>query len=360
MRQLGRMIAVALFVVCVLAVDASWSQEYTIGYPDILKIVVWGHDDLSKDYPVDADGLVPFPLVGRIRAAGLTTKDFSTRLAAALEKDYLVNPQVLVMVKEYLSKKVHVLGEADKPGLFYLTGPTSLLEILSKAGVAKSAGRQIVLIRQVRTTTANGPTAGSSIVRLDLAKIQSGDAKENVILQHDDTVLIPKGQAVFVLGEVMRAGSFSLDKEISVLEAITLAGGFSEKASASGVKILRRNVTGGQETLSVDLSGSAKSKDRDIALREGDTVVVPKGNMFFVFGEVRNPGGYFLDKAATVLEAITVAGGFTPFAQPSTTRIVRTTSQGEQIIPVNMNDVIRRGKRDKAIELRENDVVIVP
>lgn len=77
------------------------AQEYTIRPGDVLKITVWGQEDLSRDYPVDDDGFVPFPLVGRVKASGLTTKKFAARLTEALEKDYLVDPQVLVSVKEY-------------------------------------------------------------------------------------------------------------------------------------------------------------------------------------------------------------------------------------------------------------------
>jgi protein involved in polysaccharide export with SLBB domain len=77
------------------------AQEYTIRPGDVLKITVWGQDDLSKEYPVDDDGFVPFPLLGRVKASGLTTKKLASNLTEALEKDYLVNPQVLVSVKEY-------------------------------------------------------------------------------------------------------------------------------------------------------------------------------------------------------------------------------------------------------------------
>src|SRR5262245_58120050 len=97
--------------------EAPQTPEYVIGARDVLQVAVWGQADRSKDYPVDQDGFVPCPLVGRVRAAGLTTKQFAARLAELLEKDYLVNPQVMVSVKEYLSKKVQVLGEAEKPGL---------------------------------------------------------------------------------------------------------------------------------------------------------------------------------------------------------------------------------------------------
>jgi polysaccharide export outer membrane protein len=76
-------------------------SQYTIRSGDILRITVWGHDDLTREYPVDDDGAVSFPLVGRVRASGLTPHVFAAQLAEALERDYLVNPQVLVSVKEY-------------------------------------------------------------------------------------------------------------------------------------------------------------------------------------------------------------------------------------------------------------------
>lgn len=77
------------------------AQEYTIRPGDVLTINVWGQDDLSREYSVDDDGFVPFPLLGRVKASGLTPKLLADRLAEALGKDYLVNPQVWVSVKEY-------------------------------------------------------------------------------------------------------------------------------------------------------------------------------------------------------------------------------------------------------------------
>ena len=120
---------------------------------------------------------MPFPLIGSVQAAGLSTAELAKRLRDLLEKDYLVNPQVIVGVKEYLSKKVNVMGEAEKPGLFYLTGPTTLLELLSKAGgLSKTAGKDLVL---VRTEGADGKVnaAGSTILRLDVRKIQAGTSR---------------------------------------------------------------------------------------------------------------------------------------------------------------------------------------
>ncbi|MET0485225.1 MAG: polysaccharide biosynthesis/export family protein, partial [Candidatus Rokuibacteriota bacterium] len=262
--------AVLCLLVALLAGGTPAAQEYAIGPGDVLRITVWGHDDLSKDYPVSQDGRVPFPLIGSVQAVGLSTAELAKRIRDLLEKDYLVNPQVIVGIKEYLSKKVNVMGEAEKPGLFYLTGPTTLLELLSKAGgLSKTAGKDLVL---VRTEGADDKVnaAGSTILRLDVRKIQSGDVKENILLQNGDMMFVPKASAFFVLGEVNKPGTFPLDKETSVLEAITLAGGYGPTAAASGVKVLRRNADGKQETLALDLAG-AVPKDKGFRLQEGDT-----------------------------------------------------------------------------------------
>ena len=355
------LVTTLLLLVLLLGGATCIAQEYTIGPGDILKITVWGHDDLSKDYPVTLDGRAPFPLIGVVQAAGLSTSELAKRLRDLLEKDYLVNPQVIVSVKEYLSSKVHVLGDAEKPGLFYLTGPTTLLEMLSKAGgLSRTAGKDLVLVRSEGPKTGGAPGVTSTVLlRFDLRKIQAGDVKENILLQNGDMMFVPKASAFFVLGEVNKPGTFPLDKEISVLEAVTLAGGFSGTAAPSGAKVLRRTAEGKQETISIDLSG-AVPRDKSFRLEDGDTVMVPKGNTFFVFGEVKKPGAYQLDKETNVLEGITIAGGFTDKAAPGRTRVIRTTDKGQQTIAVDMNDIIRRGQREKAIRLLENDVIVVP
>ena len=258
------------------ATAPTLAQEYVIGARDVLKVTVWGQDDLSKDYPVDPDGYVSFPLVGRVKATGLTPTAFADDLRARLEKDYLVNPQVLVSVKDYLSQKVHVSGEADKPGVYYLSGPTTVRDILSRAGgLSKSAGSQVVLVRAATLRGGSGSAEPAS-VRLEVSRVLAGDPAEN------------------------------------------------------------------------------------LAVADGDTLVVPKGNSFFVFGEVRKPGAFPLDKDTNVLEGITLAGGFTDKAAPGRVRVIRSTKGSQTVINVDMNDVIKRGLREKAIPLLENDVVVVP
>jgi polysaccharide biosynthesis/export protein len=266
-------LVLALVLACAAVVVTASAQEYTIGSGDVLKITVWGHEDLSKEYPVNRDGFVPFPLVGQVKAKGMTTTQFARRLGELLEKDYLVNPQVMVAVKEYLSRKVQVLGEAAKPGLIYLTGPTKLVELLSQmGGVAPNAGKDVLLIRP------DGHAGGiGTVLRFDLRKVLAGDITENTYVEADDVILVPKAQATF-----------------------------------------------------------------------------------FVFGEVKKPGAYQLDKETNVLEGITIAGGLTDKAAPGRTRVLRTTSKGQEILYVDVNDILRRGQSDKTFRLAENDVIVVP
>jgi polysaccharide biosynthesis/export protein len=254
------------------------AQEYRVGPRDMLDVVIWGQPDLSQRYSVSGDGFIDFPLIGRVKVEELTTTEIAQRLRERLDKDYLVNPQIRVSVAEYLAKKVFVLGEAERPGAYVLTGPLTLWEILSQAGgPSKLAGNQLILVRPQNKTTP-GPQAAreNNIQRFDIAKIQAGALEENIPLQNGDTILIPKAQG------------------------------------------------------------------------------------FFVLGEVKSPGAYKLESETTILEGITLAGGFTNIAAPGRTRIIRTTSKGEEVIQVDMNEIIKQGRRDKAIRLRENDVIVVP
>ncbi len=335
---------------------------YRIGPGDVLKITVWGHEDLSRPTVVPADGRVPFPLIGDVRASGLTPTELEVRLRELLGKDYLVDPQVTVSVQEYRSQRVFVLGEAEKPGTYSLTGRATLLDVLSQAGgPAKTASRQLVVVRAPKSEAPVTPgTAGSTTLRVNLKKLLDGEASENLLLENGDTVYIPKQTSFFVLGEVRKPGAYVLDKETSALEAITLAGGFTERAASTVAKVLRRRADGNQETIVIDLGGT-DVRARDFLLTDNDTILVPTGNSFYVLGEVKKPGAYQLEQAATAIEGVALAGGFTDRAAPNRTKVIRTHRDGRQeTFVVDLNDVLKRGRKDKDVPLLANDVVVVP
>ena len=338
------------------------AEGYRIGPGDVLKITVYGHEDLTRPAVVAADGRMPFPLIGEVQVSGLTPTEIEARLRQLLGKDYLVDPQVSVTVQEYRSQKVFVLGEAEKPGTYPLTGRVTLLDVLSQAGgPSKTAGQQVVIVRFPRSEAPVAPgTAGSTTLRVNLRKLLDGDAAENLVVETGDTVYVPKQTSFFVLGEVKKPGAYVLDKQTSALEAITLAGGFTERAASTVAKVLRRGADGSQETIAVDLGGT-DPRARELLLTENDTILVPAGNSFYVLGEVKKPGAYQLEQAATAIGGIALAGGFTDRAAPNRTKIVRTHRDGRQeTIVVDLNEVIKRGRKDKDVPLLANDVVVVP
>jgi polysaccharide export outer membrane protein len=338
------------------------TPEYRIGPGDLLRITVAGHDDLTRSLAVSPDGTIAFPLIGTVRAAARTAGELAGELRELLGKDYLVDPKVAVAVQEYRSQRVFVLGEVEKPGAYFLTGQTRLIDIVSQAGgPAKTAGLEVQLIRGLRTDGPAAPgTAGSTTTRVSLRKLLDGDPTDNLLLQPGDTIFIPKAASFFVQGEVRKPGAYPLEKETSVLEALTIAGGLTDRAAPGSGAVLRRTPGGVQERLALDLSG-ADPRAREVMLRDGDTVVVPAGNTFYVLGEVRRPGAYQLDQAGTVLEGVALAGGFTEKAAPGRVRLIRNHKSGRQeSITVDLNEVIKRGRKDKDLPLTPNDVIVVP
>ena len=195
---------------------------------------------------------------------------------------------------------------------------------------------------------------------MSLKKLLEGDRSENLILQNGDTVYIPKVTSVFILGEVVKPGAYALEKDTSPLEGVTLAGGFTDRAASASARILRKRSDGAQESIDIDLSG-ADRRARDLFLVEGDTLVIPRGNTFFVSGEVKKPGAYQLEQRTTAIQAIAMAGGFTDKAAPGRTKIIRTKRDGRQeTLVIDLNDVIKGGRKEGDVPLTANDVVVVP
>jgi polysaccharide export outer membrane protein len=363
--RLGRLaVLVGLALALVAASDlVAQERQYQVGPRDVLKITVFGHDDLSRPTVVSADGTISMPLVGDVPVAGLTPNQVEARLRDLYGKDYLVDPKVSVSVQEYRSQRVFVLGEIEKPGTYAMSGRTMLVDVLSQAGgIGKAAGRQAVIVRSAK---ADGPAdpgaAGTQTLRVNLRRLLDGDASENLELTNGDTVIVPRLSSYFVQGEVLKPGAYVLDKDTNVLEAVTLAGGLTERAAPSEARIIHRKPDGSQETIAVDLAGS-DGRARDVLLSEGDTLLVPVNQTtFFVLGEVKKPGAYQLNQATTALEGIALAGGFTEKAAPGRIKVIRTYRDGRQeTLQVDLNEVIKRGRKDRDVPLSANDVIVVP
>lgn len=350
-RRLLGMSAVVVCVVCCLA-PAAWSQDdgttYVIGAEDVIDIKVWGHDDLSRSIIVAADGYFSFPLIGRVRAAGLTVRQLENQIARLLDKDYIVNPQVTVTVSEYKSKKVFILGEIARPGAYYLSKTDTLLEIISKAGgVTSNAGREIMIVRPTaKEGTVQQPigldSKNSEIIQVDLEALLSGDVAENVDVQNNDTIYVPKTSMFSVFGEVGAPGSYPLEKELSILEAISLAGGPTQEADPQRLELLRREGDD-QRKIIVNIQELLEANDgsEELMIQDGDIIYQPRAKFYFVLGEVTKPGRYPLEDGLTVTKAISVAGGYTDRASKNRVQILRDENGTQTKHRAEPNEVVQ-------------------
>ena len=259
---------VALACLIVTSVFAQPSS-YVIGSPDVLSITIWNQEDLTGRYIVEIDGTFTFPLVGRVKAAGLTLRDFEEALKALLADGFFKNPQVTVVVEEYLSQRVFVVGEVRQPGTYPLTGGMRLIEALATAGsTLVTASGEVVVVRAPGTggPVLPGQDKTAEVISVNLRELQSGATSQNVELSDGDTIFVPLAETIYVFGQVRNPGSYPIQKDTTVLQALSLAGGVTEFGATNRINIVRL-VDGEQVEIRVKLS--------ELVL-PSDTIMVPE------------------------------------------------------------------------------------
>jgi polysaccharide export outer membrane protein len=269
------MVLITALSIFPLAAQEKFTQEYRVGPKDLLEISVFGADELSRTVRVSEDGKVSLPLLGEVLVDGLTKSELEKKLAGLLGEKYVQNPQVTVFIREYQSKRVSILGAVEKPGPYQLLGRQTLMQIVSEAGgLTRDAGSDIIIIRQL-------PDGTSTSLRISIDELfLKGDAKLNVPLEAGDIVNIPvdKIVAVYVFGQVKTPGALQVKKSAlpTLLQAIAQAGGFTDRASRGGVIIKRKDETGKEKEIKVNVRSILNNKQKDVPLLENDTVYVPE------------------------------------------------------------------------------------
>jgi polysaccharide export outer membrane protein len=286
-------------VALALCVRLEGAADYEIGLGDVLHIAVLEQQEMTGDFAVDAQGMVTFPFLGRIKASQLTTTELERKLTTLLADGYLKHPHVAVVLKEFHSRRVYVTGEVAKPGAYGLRVEQSLLALLSDIGeLTPNVGHEVVIIRppkasvaeeaptpdpsarppddkspdpkgsplpQASTTHYPGEVPGSEIFHVGIRDLRSGNPDKDFRLEPGDTVYFPKTAQFYVTGLVNRPGAFRFEEGTTVYQALALAGGIMEKGS-SGVRIVR--IEGGKRR-------EFKAKPTDVLIPE-DTVLVPE------------------------------------------------------------------------------------
>jgi polysaccharide export outer membrane protein len=233
------------------------SRDYILGPRDLIEIQVYEQKDLVQVVRLSEEGRINLTLVGEVMAGGLTVNEL-IKVLTGKYREYIYEPQVSVFIREYAPKEVYVLGEVKRPGLVRITGAPTLLELLSEAGgVADSGGDTLTVIRK--------PLKGKEpeTIAINLGRLLSQGKRElNIEILDGDTVYVPRADYFFVFGEVARPGSYKLEKDmkLTVLKAISLAGGFTDKAAKGKIKITREE-NDQQTTFGVDLSAEVRAQD---------------------------------------------------------------------------------------------------
>ncbi len=238
-----------------------FSQDYTVGERDVLRITVYDNPDLNTVARVSGEGAILFPLLGEVKVAGLTVPQIAKKISGLLSDGYIVNPHVIIFIEEFRSKKTTVIGEIAKPGLYELPGRTTLLELLSTAGgLTKDAGDKAIVKRKT--------PEGEQAINVDLRRmIEKGDTSIDVVLKDGDSVYIPKAGFFYVTGEVKKPDAYRFEEGTTLIKAISMAGGFTDKAAEKRIKIKRKE--NGQET-------TLEKVGFDELVRPDDVIMVPE------------------------------------------------------------------------------------
>ena len=249
-------------------------SDYRIGRQDLLEIHVFDLKELDQTVRVSDDGSISLPLLGRLQVAGLSKGELEELIARLLEERFVRNPQVTIFVKEYQSKRVAVSGAVKKPDTYEMLGDKTLLEMISLAGgLDKDLGKEIIIFRATDD--------GTQRISIDLDKlVYEGDPSLNVPVVPGDIVYVPAVEKIriFVTGAVRNPNLYEVPRSepVTVLRAVTLAGGTTDRASQSKVQVIRSDAEGKRVTISVNLKKVKRGKAEDPVLMKDDLVLVPE------------------------------------------------------------------------------------
>jgi len=269
----------------VLSANRTSSKDYRIGPDDLIEVNVFEDEKLNKTVRVSSQGNVNLPLIGVLRVKGLTGSEMEKEIRDLLAEKYLQDPHVSVFIKEYHNQRISMLGAVTKPGVYDVTGEKTVLDLLSLAGgIRDDAGKMLFLIRPPKMdedAAKKGKDPEAETAKTFTAGLEEllikGDFSLNFTLEHGDVINIPPAGKVFVGGLVQRPGGFTMDKAMTLTQAIAVAGGMSTKADGTETRIFRYSGRGDQkEVLTFNAYAIEKGQTGDPYLQENDVIFVPR------------------------------------------------------------------------------------
>ena len=254
------------------------TQNYVLRPSDLIQVDVYQEQDLIRQTRIEADGMVHLKLIKPFRIAGMTIAMAQKEIAFRYyDEEFLVHPRITVAVLEFSPQKVSVLGDVTRAGFVSIPPDRklTLIEAISSAGdFNRIADKTKVQLKRMDAT-------GKLHVRdINVERIMSNPETRDIELQDGDIIFIPELRSkVNVLGQVNRPGFVPVpaDRKLTLVEAISGAGGFTRLARTTKVQLKRKDQQNQQQVQEVDVERIMRdSKTRDIQLRDGDIIYVPE------------------------------------------------------------------------------------
>ena len=305
---------VMLIALSAAATESGLAQSgYRIGPNDVIRIQVFGEEDLTVESRVGGDGKLNYPLLGVLQVGGQTTEDLQQDLTNRLAAGYVRLPKVSVSIVRH--RNIYVSGEVKAPGGFaFEDGLTAQKAITMAGGFTDKAARSSLTIT---SRTANLENTVS--------------AQLHTPLLPDDTLVVGQLQKFFMMGEVSHPGSYPYEEMLTANKAISLGGGFTEKADKQGLKVTRVTDVGAQ-TLQI-------SPD-ELILPNDILAIATQNHIFYISGEVRNPGAYSYGENISIQKALTLAGGVTEKAERRTFQVLRWVNGHEETVAMGLDSLV--------------------
>jgi protein involved in polysaccharide export with SLBB domain len=290
------------------------SDIYRIGQNDIIRIQVFGEEDLTIETKVAGDGSINYPLLGSVLVGGKTVKELQDYLAKRLAEGYVRSPRVTVLMVRY--RNFYLSGEVRTPGAYPFEAGLTVRKAISMGGgfTDKAEMRHVMVTRRVDDRTDTMSLALEAPV------------------SPDDIIVAGQMQKFYVTGEVKTPGRYLFEPGLTVQKALSMAGGMTEKGDPSSIRMTRLD----------DVAVKTLSVGADTAIEPDDIIVVDAQNKkFYVSGEVKLPGGYVYKDGLTVQKALVMAGGPSEKAEKSALKIVRQTEGREETVPATLATVVQ-------------------
>ena len=267
----------------------SIRPNYVLGSNDQVLVRARDVEEINeKPFRIDAEGSINLPLLGRIRAGGMTVQELEADLTRRL-REYVREPQVIITVVQFRSEPVFFVGAFKNPGIYPLQGRRTLVEMLTAlGGLQPNASRHIKVTRRAEYGAIPLPNAVDDVEKkVSTVEISMGSLRENVnpaediLLQPYDVISVERAELVYINGEVGRVGGLELGERdsITIVQALTQSGGFGRDANRNKVRILRPvENTNRRAEIDINVKRVFEGKDNDFPLLPNDLLYVSRSH----------------------------------------------------------------------------------